>query len=71
MTFIIVVIVIISIFAIRAMTDLALFPSNSISRPLIIVMNRMKLIASGDLSSEPLKTNSKDEIGQLVQQQTK
>ena len=29
-------------------------------------MKRMKLLASGDLSQEPLKSNLKDEIGQLV-----
>ena len=29
-------------------------------------MNRMKLIANGDLSQEPLKTNLRDETGQLM-----
>ncbi|EGQ25746.1 methyl-accepting chemotaxis protein [Sporosarcina newyorkensis 2681] len=44
----------------------AIITANSISRPLRIVMNRMKLITSGDLSSEPMETHLKDEIGQLI-----
>ncbi|WP_338066918.1 methyl-accepting chemotaxis protein [Virgibacillus profundi] len=40
--------------------------SRSISKPIIKVMNRMNLIASGDMSQEPLVTKSKDEVGQLV-----
>lgn len=45
---------------------IAILSSNSISKPIITVMNRMKLISNGDLSNETLKTNLKDEIGQLV-----
>ncbi|GAB4072988.1 methyl-accepting chemotaxis protein [Barrientosiimonas marina] len=37
-----------------------------ISRPIKGLVNRMELIANGDLTEEPLQTNSKDEIGQLV-----
>ncbi|SFB39889.1 HAMP domain-containing protein, partial [Lentibacillus halodurans] len=37
-----------------------------ITKPINMVMNRMKQIANGDLSEEPLKTTSRDEIGQLV-----
>lgn len=44
----------------------ALFVANLISNPIKRVSERMKLIASGDLSNEPLETRSKDEIGQLV-----
>lgn len=40
--------------------------ARSISKPLREVMDRMKIIASGDLSREPLRTNLRDEIGQLV-----
>jgi len=40
--------------------------SNSISRPLRTVMSRMNMIADGDLSADPLETNLRDEIGQLV-----
>lgn len=44
----------------------AFITANSISRPLRVVMSRMELIADGDLSSKPLETNLKDEIGQLI-----
>ena len=44
----------------------AFITANSISRPLRVVMNRMELIAGGDLSNKPLETNLKDEIGQLI-----
>ena len=44
----------------------AIFISNAISRPIKVVVNRMGLIAAGDLSGEPLETNLQDEIGQLV-----
>ncbi|MBO1002004.1 methyl-accepting chemotaxis protein [Pseudogracilibacillus auburnensis] len=46
---------------------IAFVTSNSISKPLKAVMNRMVSIASGDLSGKPLQTNLKDEIGQLVE----
>ena len=46
---------------------IALITANSISKPLHRVMERMKMIASGDLSSEPLETNLQDEIGQLIE----
>lgn len=38
-----------------------------ITKPIKLVMEQMKSIASGDLSNEPLKIQSQDEIGQLVQ----
>ena len=44
----------------------AMITSNIITKPIIKVMERMKLISSGDLSNEPLETNSQDEVGQLV-----
>lgn len=44
----------------------ALFTANSISKPLHTVMERMRLIAMGDLSSPPLETKLQDEIGQLI-----
>lgn len=46
---------------------IAVITSNSISKPVRVVMKRMKLIASGDLSEKPLETNLRDEIGELVQ----
>ncbi len=44
----------------------AFITSNIISKPIIKVKERMKLIASGDLSNEPLEVKSQDEVGQLV-----
>ncbi|PID14877.1 chemotaxis protein [Sporosarcina sp. P34] len=43
----------------------AITTANSISKPLQVVMERMKRIANGNLSSPPLETNLRDEIGQL------
>ncbi|WP_062107416.1 methyl-accepting chemotaxis protein [Bacillus niameyensis] len=37
-----------------------------ISKPIVSIVNRMKMIASGDLSGVSLEVKSKDEIGQLV-----
>ena len=44
----------------------AIYLSNMISKPIRLVMDQMKSIASGDLTIEPLKIKSKDEVGQLV-----
>ncbi|WP_227937555.1 methyl-accepting chemotaxis protein [Alkalihalobacillus deserti] len=44
----------------------ALVTARMISNPINVVMERMKAIANGDLSLKPLKTKSKDEVGQLV-----
>lgn len=43
----------------------AFVTASFITKPLQMVMNRMQLIASGDLSAEPLETSLQDEIGQL------
>ncbi|RKD24349.1 hypothetical protein BEP19_08110 [Ammoniphilus oxalaticus] len=40
--------------------------SRSISHPIYAVMERMKRMASGDLSLTPLESHTKDEVGQLV-----
>ncbi|MFC2947690.1 methyl-accepting chemotaxis protein [Virgibacillus sediminis] len=45
---------------------IAIFTSRSITTPLGIVMERMKSIADGDLSNQPLTIKSRDEIGHLV-----
>lgn len=45
---------------------IALITANSIAKPIRKVMERMKLIAAGDLSSQPLDTTLRDEIGQLI-----
>ncbi|PIC57108.1 chemotaxis protein [Sporosarcina sp. P12(2017)] len=44
----------------------AVITANSISKPLHVVMERMKRIAAGNLSSPPLETKLQDEIGQLI-----
>ena len=44
----------------------SLFLASSISKPLVIVTDRMKAIAQGDLTHAPLETDLKDETGQLM-----
>lgn len=44
----------------------ALVTGNVISKPIKAVMERMKLIASGDLSQGALQSQTRDEVGQLV-----
>ncbi|MFC4411705.1 methyl-accepting chemotaxis protein [Chungangia koreensis] len=45
---------------------IAILTSQSITRPIKLVMDRMKAIASGDISKEPLPVKTKDETGQLI-----
>lgn len=40
--------------------------SQSIAKPIRVVMERMNLIADGDLSNDPLETKLRDEVGQLI-----
>ncbi|WP_087972805.1 methyl-accepting chemotaxis protein [Oceanobacillus rekensis] len=44
----------------------ALLTSRSITKPINAVMQRMKLVSSGDISQEPLEVSTKDETGQLI-----
>ncbi|WP_158541032.1 methyl-accepting chemotaxis protein [Sporosarcina sp. BI001-red] len=44
----------------------ALFTASVITNPIKRVMERMQLIAEGDLSHEPLAVTSRDEVGQLA-----
>lgn len=44
----------------------ALFTARVITAPIKRVMERMQLIADGDLSHEPLDVKSRDEVGQLA-----
>lgn len=62
----VVLVFILSIAAIIVSIIISIVTPNSITRPLRIVMNRMKLVAEGDLSQAPLETKLRDEIGQLV-----
>lgn len=43
-----------------------LVTANSISRPIRSIMERMNLIAKGDLTSEPLISKSRDEVSRLI-----
>ncbi|MFD2044947.1 methyl-accepting chemotaxis protein [Ornithinibacillus salinisoli] len=45
---------------------IAIFTSQSISKPIKTLMERMKSIADGNLNNAPLEPKSRDEIGQLV-----
>lgn len=45
---------------------LALLAASLITNPIKRVMERMSILASGDLNHEPLETNTIDEAGQLV-----
>ncbi|MEF2292382.1 methyl-accepting chemotaxis protein [Virgibacillus dokdonensis] len=45
----------------------ALITARLITNPIKKVMNRMKLIANGDLSEELLQIKTRDEVGQLVE----
>ncbi|MGG3926604.1 HAMP domain-containing methyl-accepting chemotaxis protein [Metabacillus fastidiosus] len=44
----------------------ALLISRSITNPILSVMKRMNELANGILNQEPLQTNARDEIGELV-----
>ncbi|WP_112179802.1 MULTISPECIES: methyl-accepting chemotaxis protein [Paraliobacillus] len=39
---------------------------NTISKPIIKLKERMNLMSNGDLSGDPLKTDARDEIGDLI-----
>lgn len=55
----VVVVLVLSIFV-------SFFVTRRITKPMRRVMHRMKNIADGDLTEEPLEVKSKDEIGQLM-----
>lgn len=59
-------VVIISIIIIILGITIAFITSISITRPITTVMKRMNDVANANLSQEPLKTNARDEIAQLV-----
>ncbi|MEE1132028.1 MAG: HAMP domain-containing protein, partial [Caryophanon sp.] len=58
--------VIVSIFVILLGSWIAIATANTIARPINEVAERMKGLATGDLSSEPLHVKEKDEIGSLM-----
>lgn len=58
--------VIVSIFVILLGAFIATYTANLIARPINEVADRMKSLATGDLSNEPLNVTEKDEIGSLM-----
>lgn len=63
----IILVVVLAVIAIIFSILLAVLYSNSLIKPIGTVMDRMSLIADGDLTQEPLEVNSKDELGKLMQ----
>ncbi|MCJ7842441.1 methyl-accepting chemotaxis protein [Lederbergia sp. NSJ-179] len=57
---------ILTVIAFMIVIATAFTTSHMIASPLKTATKRMKLLASGDLSSEPLKTTAKDETGQVI-----
>jgi methyl-accepting chemotaxis protein len=64
--FIKVLVITISIVAVLIGIFIAIFTANLIVNPIKIVVEKLQLIANGDLTGEKLKTKSKDELGILV-----
>ena len=58
--------IVISVIVIILGILIALRTASSISKPIRKIMERMKLIADGDLNTEALAVESEDEVGQLV-----
>lgn len=58
--------IVVSILTIVISLVAALIVSGVITKPIITVMDRMKLIAKGDLTNPPLEIKSQDETGQLM-----
>ncbi|MGE7765025.1 methyl-accepting chemotaxis protein [Peribacillus sp. NPDC096540] len=58
--------IIISIAAVIIGLLLAFVTANIITKPLLKIRDRMKVVANGELNHEPLKHNSNDEIGELT-----
>lgn len=63
---IVLVITILSFLAIGIGIILSFYMARSISKPILQVVDRMELIAAGDLSVEPLNSKTKDEVGKLI-----
>ncbi|MBS4210460.1 methyl-accepting chemotaxis protein [Bacillus sp. FJAT-50079] len=57
---------VVTVFVVVISMIAAVLVSSVISKPIIRVMERMKLVATGDLSHEPLTEQARDEVGQLV-----
>ncbi|MFD1449534.1 methyl-accepting chemotaxis protein [Oceanobacillus sojae] len=62
----VIIVVTVSILILILSVTAALVTGNVISKPIKAVMERMKLIAGGDLSQDDLQNQGRDEVGQLV-----
>ncbi len=60
------IVIIVTILVILLSVVIAFQSANSITKPIKRVMDRMNKMAQGDLSGEPLESQSKDEVGQLI-----
>ncbi|MEK4149896.1 MULTISPECIES: methyl-accepting chemotaxis protein [Robertmurraya] len=58
--------IIVSIAIVLIGLAIATYTSGVITKPIRLIVNRMNIIAKGELPAEPLKTKLKDEIGQLI-----
>ncbi|MDF1510044.1 methyl-accepting chemotaxis protein [Robertmurraya sp. DFI.2.37] len=58
--------IIVSIAIVLIGLAIATYTSGVITKPIRQIVNRMNIIAKGELPAEPLKTKLKDEIGQLI-----
>lgn len=59
--------IIISIIIFIVALGIGLFTARTITKPIKVVMERMHLLAKGNLSSPPLQATTKDEVGHLVE----
>ncbi|MGM9957542.1 MAG: methyl-accepting chemotaxis protein [Peribacillus sp.] len=58
--------IILSIITVIAGIGLALVTANLITKPILRIRDRMKLVEKGELNHEPLKQTSNDELGELT-----
>ncbi|WP_204799032.1 methyl-accepting chemotaxis protein [Oceanobacillus neutriphilus] len=63
----VIIVVVVSVLILILSVTAALVTGSVISKPIKAVMERMKLIASGDLSQDALQIQTRDEVGQLVE----
>lgn len=61
------IVIIVTIVVILFSIAIAVLTANTITKPVKVVMERMNRIAQGDLSGKSIETESKDEVGQLIQ----
>ncbi|GEN89772.1 methyl-accepting chemotaxis protein [Oceanobacillus sojae] len=62
----VIIVIAVSVLILILSVTAAIVTGNVISKPIKAVMERMKLIAGGDLSQDDLQNQGRDEVGQLV-----